>query len=75
MSNLVEKLLKSDEIMNAAPEWQDKKNVAFFRGSRTSEERDNLVVLSRNMPHLVDAAYTVRFSVFLAVRRTFFVPY
>ena len=30
----------------------------FFRGSRTSEERDPLVLLSRARPDLVDAQYT-----------------
>jgi len=38
--------------------WEKKKNKAFFRGSRTSSERDNLILLSRNKPHLVDAQYT-----------------
>ena len=31
---------------------------AFFRGSRTSDERDPLVLLSRREPDLVDAQYT-----------------
>ena len=31
---------------------------AFFRGSRTSDERDPLVLLSREQPELVDAQYT-----------------
>lgn len=30
----------------------------FFRGSRTSEDRDPLVMLSREEPDLVDAQYT-----------------
>lgn len=38
--------------------WQDKVNKAFFRGSRTSSERDPLVLLSRENPDLVDAQYT-----------------
>lgn len=38
--------------------WKDKHGRAFFRGSRTSSERDALVILSRNMPQLVDAKYT-----------------
>ncbi|XP_031343863.1 O-glucosyltransferase rumi homolog isoform X2 [Photinus pyralis] len=38
--------------------WNDKLNVAFFRGSRTSSERDPLVLLSRENPELVDAQYT-----------------
>lgn len=38
--------------------WKLKKNKALFRGSRTSAERDNLVLLSRSRPDLVDAKYT-----------------
>ncbi|XP_046410038.1 O-glucosyltransferase rumi homolog [Neodiprion fabricii] len=38
--------------------WHDKQDKAFFRGSRTSSERDNLVLLSRRQPDLVDARYT-----------------
>ncbi|XP_028171067.1 O-glucosyltransferase rumi homolog [Ostrinia furnacalis] len=38
--------------------WDLKLDKAFFRGSRTSEERDALVLLSRSKPELVDAQYT-----------------
>lgn len=38
--------------------WEDKQSIGFFRGSRTSSERDNLVLLSRENPDLVDAQYT-----------------
>lgn len=38
--------------------WSKKKPVAFFRGSRTSADRDGLILLSREKPFLVDAAYT-----------------
>ncbi|GJQ82189.1 hypothetical protein Trydic_g6017 [Trypoxylus dichotomus] len=38
--------------------WEKKINKAFFRGSRTSSERDPLVLLSREEPELVDAQYT-----------------
>ncbi|CAD0195297.1 unnamed protein product [Chrysodeixis includens] len=38
--------------------WEEKENKAFFRGSRTSEERDALILLSRSEPDLVDAQYT-----------------
>jgi protein glucosyltransferase len=38
--------------------WVSKVPTAFFRGSRTSEERDNVVLLSRRAPSLVDAGYT-----------------
>lgn len=38
--------------------WEEKKPLAFFRGSRTSDERDPIVLLSRSNPDLVDAQYT-----------------
>ncbi|CAG9863524.1 unnamed protein product [Phyllotreta striolata] len=38
--------------------WSEKIPKAFFRGSRTSSERDPLILLSRDHPELVDAAYT-----------------
>lgn len=38
--------------------WNQKKKVAFFRGSRTSSKRDPIVLLSRSRPDLVDAKYT-----------------
>ncbi|XP_026821944.1 O-glucosyltransferase rumi homolog [Rhopalosiphum maidis] len=38
--------------------WKNKSSKGFFRGSRTSEQRDSLILLSRNEPELVDAAYT-----------------
>lgn len=38
--------------------WEYKKSVGFFRGSRTSTERDSLVLLSREHPKLVNAQYT-----------------
>lgn len=38
--------------------WEAKKPIAFFRGSRTSAERDPLVILSREQPDLVNGQYT-----------------
>uniref|UniRef100_A0A1B0CVG1 Putative o-glucosyltransferase rumi n=1 Tax=Lutzomyia longipalpis TaxID=7200 RepID=A0A1B0CVG1_LUTLO len=38
--------------------WNKKESKAFFRGSRTSSERDPLVLLSREHPTLSDAQYT-----------------
>lgn len=38
--------------------WDKKLNKAFFRGSRTSAERDPIVLLSRERPDLIDAKYT-----------------
>jgi EGF-domain serine glucosyl/xylosyltransferase len=38
--------------------WAKKETKAFFRGSRTSAERDPLILLSRRNPSLVDAQYT-----------------
>jgi len=49
------------EILSKAAQqwpWQGKLQQAFFRGSRTSAERDPLVLLSRESPDLVDAQYT-----------------
>ncbi|CAL1529373.1 unnamed protein product [Lymnaea stagnalis] len=52
--------LQRDIITRAAEEWpwDKKEDKAFFRGSRTSAERDPLVLLSRREPDLVDAQYT-----------------
>ncbi|PAA89809.1 hypothetical protein BOX15_Mlig032342g3, partial [Macrostomum lignano] len=38
--------------------WSNKTDVAFFRGSRTSQERDAIVLLSLAKPELFDARYT-----------------
>lgn len=38
--------------------WEKKISKGFFRGSRTSEERDNLILLARSNPELIDAQYT-----------------
>lgn len=38
--------------------WDKKHNKAFFRGSRTSSQRDPLILLSRAEPDLVEAQYT-----------------
>ncbi|KAK0064285.1 protein O-glucosyltransferase 1 [Biomphalaria pfeifferi] len=52
--------LQRDIITRAAEAWpwDKKEDKAFFRGSRTSSERDPLILLSRKEPALVDAAYT-----------------
>ncbi|XP_002069626.4 O-glucosyltransferase rumi [Drosophila willistoni] len=42
----------------AAIPWSQKRELGFFRGSRTSEERDSLILLSRRQPQLVEARYT-----------------
>lgn len=52
---------KHRETLSAAAEdtpWSQKLSKVFFRGSRTSDERDALVLLSRSNPDLVDAQYT-----------------
>ena len=46
-----------DAAARAAP-WEAKAPRGFFRGSRTSAERDALVRLSRGRPELLDAQYT-----------------
>jgi protein glucosyltransferase len=38
--------------------WSKKESRGFFRGSRTSSERDPLILLSRSHPELLDAQYT-----------------
>lgn len=53
--DLLRKSLKA--AANKTP-WEKKSSTAFFRGSRTSGERDEIVLLSREVPELVDAAYT-----------------
>ena len=40
------------------PTWHEKADVGFFRGSRTSSDRDQLILLSRRSPDLVDAKFT-----------------
>jgi hypothetical protein len=51
---------KRDALMAQARRWPwDKKDPrVFFRGSRTSTQRDPLVLLARAKPHLAMAAYT-----------------
>ncbi|XP_074644839.1 protein O-glucosyltransferase 1-like [Tubulanus polymorphus] len=49
-----DKLSRQAEIWG----WDKKDSIGFFRGSRTSMERDPLILLSRNEPELVDAQYT-----------------
>uniref|UniRef100_A0A672J1T8 Glycosyl transferase CAP10 domain-containing protein n=1 Tax=Salarias fasciatus TaxID=181472 RepID=A0A672J1T8_SALFA len=52
--------LMRDDLKKSAAQWPWKKKESrgFFRGSRTSAERDPLVLLSRDAPELVDAEYT-----------------
>ncbi|XP_043966018.1 protein O-glucosyltransferase 1 isoform X1 [Gambusia affinis] len=52
--------LMRDELKKSAAQWPWKKKESrgFFRGSRTSAERDPLILLSREAPDLVDAEYT-----------------
>lgn len=49
-----------DSLKQASEDWSwDRKlSIGFFRGSRTTEERDPLVLLSREEPDLVNAKYT-----------------
>ncbi|XP_012731301.2 protein O-glucosyltransferase 1 [Fundulus heteroclitus] len=52
--------LMRDELKRSAAQWpwEKKETRGFFRGSRTSPERDPLILLSREAPDLVDAEYT-----------------
>eukprot|EP00823_Brevimastigomonas_motovehiculus_P001155 TRINITY_DN11684_c0_g1_i1.p1 TRINITY_DN11684_c0_g1~~TRINITY_DN11684_c0_g1_i1.p1 ORF type:complete len:423 (+),score=97.60 TRINITY_DN11684_c0_g1_i1:80-1348(+) len=49
--------LKREAIMKKHIDWTEKKPVAFFRGGRTSTERDPLIRLSVSKPDLVEARY------------------
>ncbi|KAM9766345.1 protein O-glucosyltransferase 1 [Menidia menidia] len=52
-------LMRDDMTKSAAQwPWHKKESKGFFRGSRTSSERDPLILLSREDPELVDAEYT-----------------
>ncbi|XP_018613281.1 protein O-glucosyltransferase 1 [Scleropages formosus] len=52
--------LMREDLKKSAARWPWKKKdpKGFFRGSRTSPERDPLILLSREAPELVDAEYT-----------------
>ena len=52
-------VIVSPHIPSKAKEFpfEKKKNQAFFVGSRTSNERDPLIMLSRRKPDLVEAGY------------------
>lgn len=47
-----------ERIIKKSPLWEKKLSKGFFRGSRTSPERDPLILLSRSEPDLIDAQYT-----------------
>ncbi|XP_077149667.1 protein O-glucosyltransferase 1 isoform X1 [Ranitomeya variabilis] len=52
--------LMREELARSAERWPWEKKISkgYFRGSRTSPERDPLILLSREKPDLVDAEYT-----------------
>ncbi|XP_031708241.1 protein O-glucosyltransferase 1 [Anarrhichthys ocellatus] len=52
--------LMRDDLKKSAAQWpwEKKESKGYFRGSRTSPERDPLILLSRDAPELVDAEYT-----------------
>ncbi|XP_069800693.1 protein O-glucosyltransferase 1 [Dendropsophus ebraccatus] len=52
--------LMREDLARAADLWPWEKKISkgYFRGSRTSPERDPLILLSRDNPELVDAEYT-----------------
>ncbi|RLW03322.1 hypothetical protein DV515_00006595, partial [Chloebia gouldiae] len=52
--------LMREDLRRSAEKWPWKKKISkgYFRGSRTSPERDPLILLSRENPELVDAEYT-----------------
>lgn len=45
-------------IRNHSLSWEQKMNMTFFRGSRTSPARDPIITFSRNFPNFLDAKYT-----------------
>ncbi len=47
-----------ERIVKNAIDWTQKSSVAFFRGSRTSSDRDPLILMSRSKPDVIDAKYT-----------------
>ncbi|CAN2387799.1 O-glucosyltransferase 1 [Pristimantis euphronides] len=52
--------LMREDLARAADHWPWEKKISkgYFRGSRTSPERDPLILMSRENPNLVDAEYT-----------------
>ncbi|NWW96748.1 PGLT1 glucosyltransferase, partial [Rhynochetos jubatus] len=52
--------LMREDLRRSAEKWPWRKKISkgYFRGSRTSPERDPLILLSRENPELVDAEYT-----------------
>ncbi|XP_040980673.1 protein O-glucosyltransferase 1 isoform X2 [Aquila chrysaetos chrysaetos] len=52
--------LMREDLRRSAEKWPWMKKISkgYFRGSRTSPERDPLILLSREAPELVDAEYT-----------------
>ena len=43
------------------PNWENKTNLAFWRGRDSRQERLDLVVMSRKYPEIIDAAMTHMF--------------
>ena len=56
--------LKRKSILAAAEAlpWDERKDVAFFRGARTTPERDPIVFFSDAHPELLDARYTPNYK-------------
>lgn len=52
--------LHRKQLLAVAKEWpwNKKEKIFFFRGSRTSSERDTLILLSQKLPNLINASYT-----------------
>lgn len=46
---------------NTGPTWENKSNVAFWRGRDSCRERLQLVEMSRKHPDMIDAALTNMF--------------
>ncbi len=56
--------IKRDSIIaaGATKPWDGRKDLAFFRGARTTPQRDAIVRFSNEHPDLMDAAYTPNYK-------------
>ena len=56
--------IKRDSIIaaGAIKPWDNRKDVAFFRGARTTPQRDAIIRFSNEHPDLMDAAYTPNYK-------------
>jgi protein glucosyltransferase len=55
---------KRTSVLEAAAStpWQQRKNICFFRGARTTEARDAVIFFGDRYPQLLDAEYTANYK-------------